>query len=275
MNDNPIYLVPYDFTPVADNAVNAAFDIAEHNDGIVYLLHIAERQSESVAAKNKIKEVVKNVSIIRKQRIRTKVLVGDLYDDIGKVGALLDASLIVMGTHGAVGIQKIFGSKAVKMISKSSTPFLIVQSEQSFSHVDTIVMPFSFDQESIQILNYLERLAKDFRSTIHLVGYHESDAWLKGKVKANQLIARRALIDAGVRHEIVNLPKKAAFEKELLDYSMKVNADIIATTFYKKTVLPPPNTFIQEIIENQPHIPVITINADETSLRSNLSFMSV
>lgn len=276
MFKHPLYLVPHDFSKVSKSATRLALDLAEANNGSVYLLHIVGKDSEKADARKKFTEIMAELSLEDQGRSTTKVIVGDLFEDMGKAGDILKASLIVMGTHGAKGMQKFFGSNAVKMISNASTPFLITQGKKKVKKINTIVMPFSFAKESIQITAFVSAMAKKFNAKIHLVGFHDSDKWLEHKMQSNQLVVRRHLTEAEVQHEIVNLPGAKSYEEELMNYSKSVDADIIAAAYFKEGILPSPNSFIQMMIENEEDIPVLTVNSAElTVINSNYSFMSV
>ena len=276
MFKHPLYLVPFDFTPVSESALRLAIDLAVANEGSVYLLHIVGKNSEKIEARNNFKNVISELRDSEKELVTSKVIVGDLFEDMGKAGDVLKASLIVMGTHGARGMQKVFGSNAVKMISNASSPFLITQGKKTVDKINTIVMPFSFSKESIQITTFAARMAKKFSAKIHLVGYHDDDSWLENKTQSNQLVVRKHLTESNVKHEIINLPASSSYEKELINYAAKVDADIIAAAYFKEGVLPTPNSFIQGIIENELQIPLLTVNAEElTVINSNYTFMSI
>ena len=61
------------------------------------------------------------MSIIRK---------GNIFEDIGDVAKEIGARLIIMGTHGIKGIQKLVGSYALKVILHSEIPFIITQKKR-------------------------------------------------------------------------------------------------------------------------------------------------
>lgn len=269
------YLVPFDFTEVSEHALHLAFQLAEKNNREVYLLHVAKNQHDKIAARKTFQERVEKLTDKQKAIITTKVLVGDIFVDLAKAGDILNASMIVMGTHGAKGFQKLFGSNAEKVISSSSVPVLIVRENEDLESFKTIVMPFSFEKETIQVLRYAAVLAKELDSVVHLVGQHKSDEWLQGHLKVNQTVARTFLTEQGIKHEVINLPTKSSFQKELMRYAEEIDAGLIAATYFKDGILPLPNSFIQEMIENKAIIPLLTINADEISVASSvLSFMT-
>lgn len=271
----PLYLVPFDFTEVSESALHLAFQLAEKNDRSVYLLHIAKNNHDRIIARKGLEDRVAKMSAEEKKRVSTKVLVGDLFSDLAKAGDILNASMIVMGTHGAKGFQKLFGSHAEKIISAASVPVLIVREKEDLKSFKTIVMPFSFEKETIQVLRYAAALAKEMDSIIHLVGQHKSDEWLAGHLKVNQSVARTFLTEQGIKHDVINLPMKSSFQKELIKYAEESDAGLIAATYFRDGILPRPNSFIQEMIENKAVIPLLTINADEISVASSvLSFMT-
>jgi len=269
----PLYLVPFDFSPISDNALRFAIDLATYNKGSVMVLHIVGKKSERSVANDKMKAVIEKLPQEEQKIIVTKVLIGGIYEDIAKASEILSASLIVMGTHGASGMQKIFGSHALRLVSTTSTPFIIIPDLQHYTRLKTIVMPFNFEKESIQIANFAGQIAKQFNAKIHLVGYHDKDEWLESKMKSNQLVIRKFFTDNEVAHEIVNLPIGKSYVKDLLKYAHEIGADLLAAAYFNDSILPSVNSFIQELVENS--IPLLTVNAEDLTVTSGYSFMTV
>lgn len=276
MLKEPIYLVPVDFTTEAASAVKLALDLAKANDGSTYLLHIVSKSSEKVSARQQFGEFLSDFSKEELALISTNVIEGDIFNDIGKAGDILKAALIVMGTHGAHGMQKVFGSRAVKLINSSATPFLITQGKRDVERIKNIVMPFSFAKESIQITTFVGAIAKKFNATIHLCGFHDKDDWLDAKTKSNQLVVKRALDEMNASYEIAHLPPSKTYSRDLVEFAKSIDADMFAAAYYKEGILPAPKSFIQGMIENELNLPLMTVNAEELSvINSNYSFMTV
>ncbi|MFA7273756.1 MAG: universal stress protein [Crocinitomicaceae bacterium] len=259
----PLYIVPFDFTEVSEQALHLAFQLAEKNDRQVYLLHVAENLHTKIAAHRNFEDRVNKMSSAEKKRITTKVIVGNIFEDLAKAGDLLNATMIVMGTHGAKGLQKLFGSHAQKVIAASNVPVLIVRENENLDSFKTIVMPFSFQKGSIRVLRYAATMAKEMNSTIHLASQDKSVGSLAEDLRVNEMVSRNFLTDNEIAFEVVNLPNVKPYANELIDYAVEVEAGLIAATYAKDGFLPIPNVFIQEMIENQVMIPVLTINADE------------
>ncbi len=261
MKKKSVYLIPYDFTEVSESALRLGLDLAKYNDGNVMLLHVLKKASEKQKVKLEFNQVLSNFSKEDQARIDYRVIVGDLFEDINKAGELLDVELIVMGTHGAKGFQKVFGSNAIKMIGSSSSPFLITQGKKEVTKIKTIVMPFSFDKRSIQVATIVSKVAKEFDATIHLVGFHDKDEWIDKTISNNAKIVKGHFDKIGVKNIITNIDA-GNYESGLLEYAQKVDADLMAAAYFQGSIIKNPKSFIQLMIENKLHLPLLTINAE-------------
>jgi len=266
MTKKSTYLIPYDFTEVSESALRLGLDLAKYNKGSIILLHVIKRGVDKLKIKQEFKQVLQNFTEDERSFINFRVIEGDLYEDINKAGEILDAELIVMGTHGARGFQKVFGSNAVKMIELSSTPFLITQGKKEVKKIKTIVMPFSFDKRTIQVANSVSKMAKEFNATIHLLGFHEKDEWFDKATITNQQVIKKHFTENGVDFVISNIDAGKNFEKELMNYAQKVDADLMAAAYFQGSIIKNPKSFIQMMIENELHLPLLTINALDLDL---------
>ena len=80
---------------------------------------------------------------------------------------LLGSGVIFMGTHGMTGLQKIFGSRALKVITNSSVPFIITQDKiRQDDRIDDIVVPIDMGKEDKQILTSVIRSAHLFKAKV-------------------------------------------------------------------------------------------------------------
>lgn len=269
MNQNPLYLVPCDFTPVSESALRIGLDLALYNKGRVVLLHVVKNATEKLESKFKYRDLLENYTQEERDLISPKAIIGDLFEDMSKAGELLDADLIVMGTHGARGMQKIFGSNAVKMISNSETPFLITQGKKSFDKIKTIVMPFSYDKKSVQIATFAGRVAKKFNACIHLVAYKDRDQDHANHTRTNQIVIKKYFDENGVQYEFTSIDKGEGYEKSLMQYAANVDADLIAAGYYNEGIFTNPYSFIQAMIENELHLPLLTVNAEGLTAAGN------
>jgi nucleotide-binding universal stress UspA family protein len=88
-----------------------------------------------------------------------------------------------MGTHGQHGWQHITGSHALKVITHSTIPFIVVQEKNiKETGYDDIVVPLDLSKETKQKLAYVANIATYFNSRVHLITPDESDEFLKRQV---------------------------------------------------------------------------------------------
>jgi nucleotide-binding universal stress UspA family protein len=270
----PIYLIPHDFSPVAETALQLGLDLAKHNNGSILMVHFVDKRTAVKEAKDNFTSIVEALPEADRALITTRVLTGNIYDSIAMASELIGASLIVMGTHGAKGLQKLFGSHALKLVSNTHVPFIITQGSKPEGNIKNIIMPYYFERESMQIAGFAGFIAKQFDATIHLVGSTPKDEWNKEHMNANRQVLHKFFAEHSVTHELINLPLENSYEKELLDYAESVNGDLIAVSYYNQSILPTMHTFVQELIENDKQIPVLTVNAEDLTITSGYFFIS-
>lgn len=268
------YLIPFDFSTVSENAVVQALKLAEKTSGNLLLVHFVENEGDKGSKELMFRNYLSTINTPIK--IDFQVLVGDVFSDVGKVADVVEASYVVMGTHGVNLKQRMFGSNAIKIISNCSIPFLVFQEGVEFNGIKKIIIPISIDSKSIQVIRYAAALSKVYDAEIHLVGRLHTDDFYKRRENVNVILINNLLVEEGIKHhfEIVEVDK-SAFEDYLLDYAEKNEASLIAVTYYSDSILPVFEKFVQRLIVNDKHIPVMSLNAKSLSkVSSTLSFMT-
>lgn len=269
----PIYLVPCDFTPLFNNALRLGIDLAKYNNGSVVVIHLVAKKADKTEAEQKMKKALAEIKDAEKELVASRVLVGEIYEDIARASEILDAAVIVMSTHGAKGLQKIRGSHALRMVDKSSVPFMITQGTRNVEKMKQILMTFCDQKESLQIAQSTAVIAKQFNSTVHLVGYLDKNEQSRAKTKTHHKILHKFFTEQGIQVESHNIESKEDYEKSLFQYAKEVDADLFAAAFFNTTIISGINSFVQTLIENVDDIPVLTINAEELGISSVSSVM--
>lgn len=258
-------LVPYDFTEVADSAVEHASVTAKAVDAEVHVLHVVSKKEGIKEAKEKLDaaiEKAKSVSRVQGIEIVGHVRVGNIFDDIADVSLELGAELIFMGTHGAHGWQHITGSHALKVITSSPTPFVIVQeSKIDINGYNDIVVPLDLEKETKQKLTLVANMAKYFNSRVHVIIPEETDEFLRHTIKANIIFANKFFGDRGIQCTTTLAPS-SGFEKEVVKHAIKVNGDLIAIMNTQKNQILGAwgSNHEQYIISNEAKIPALVLN---------------
>ena len=263
--DKKIYLVPYDFTETADGAVSVAVNMAHHNIGetMVELLHYVSNPMDKEQSLLKLNEVAKAIQNPGTTEIKAEVVVGNYLEGVGKMADTTHAKYVVMGTHGLHGLQKIFGSDALKIISNSTTPFIVVQDYvDAGNQFEKIVLPVNLDKESLQVMKFAADLAVEFNSKILVVSHKEKDEWLRHKVQNNIKLCKEYLTKHKIEHDVTILDSEQKVERQVIQYGLANGADLIAIAYFQESLLARFDTYAQKIITNRPNIPVLIINAE-------------
>lgn len=274
ISDKRIYLVPYEFGAHADAALQLALDLAHKNDGLICLLHVVDDETDKVNLSKKLKAKVKTLSQEDQKLITPKVVVGEIFDDIGKAGDLLDAYLIVMGTKGPKGFQKLFGSNALKIVGNSNIPFIITQKENRIHDINKIVMTLDLAKESIRVVRYVTHVAKDFGAEVMILAGDHKDPLFKSRINLNMKVALDYLKENGVKAD-VKLMERKDFEEQVLAYAIDNNTDLLAATYYTEGFFAMADSFMQHLITNDLHLPVLTIDGEDSSVATQYGFITV
>jgi nucleotide-binding universal stress UspA family protein len=256
-------LVPYDFTPITRVALDHAIFYADLADAKIELLHIVEKESQSKQAEEKFSELMETLMPEVKDLIQPKVMVGNIFKDITKAAKDGNFQLLVMGTHGEKGLQKLFGSNAIKVITSGHLPFIVTQSKGPVESIQRIVLPVNLTKESLQIIDFAAAAAKRFDAEIHIIYEEESDEWLNKKIKINIAHAHNQLEKAKVKHIVKGLKVEDSFSEEVVRYGAVVGADLFAVAHFSESILPQFDRFSQQMITNPLQAPVLILNATD------------
>lgn len=265
-------LVPTDFTNEAHSAIQHAVKLGVIVQAEVILLNVVKDKSDIPAATTKLKEEEKWAKTVNDQiDVLSIVRVGNIFDDIGDAASELGVSLIIMGTHGASGWQKITGSYALKVITNSSVPFIVVQDQlMNDTGYDSIVVPLDLNNETKQKLEMVASIAHYFDSEVHLITPNESDEFLSNKLKANRIWAAKYLKGKNVKFTTQIVDDGDNLLEGVFKLSKKVEADLIAIMNLQKNSLMGVlgSSYQQEIIANKAKVPVLCLNPLKSTIAS-------
>lgn len=264
-------IVPIDFTNASRKATEFGIGLSEELDAKLTFLHVIEEENERLVATSKLASFVAGLSLndIEHEEI---ILKGKFLEDIGKIAEANNADLVVMGTHGAQGMQKVFGSYALRVVENSKKPLFIVQEKSTYRDIKNIVMTIDLDTESVQIVRHAALLAKKFDAKVHLVGGKHTDSDLKADVNTNMILCINQLKEKEIDFEFHFLERKH-FDDNLINFCREIDADLIAATHYENTFYAFSDKFVQHLIMNELHIPILTIESTQTTTTGQFGAM--
>jgi nucleotide-binding universal stress UspA family protein len=255
------FIVPHDFTPVADIALEHAIATGKPLNAQIYVLHVVPKEKNIKEAEDKLNTIIASHNTNGVDLIPT-VRMGNIFEDIGEFAAEHHAELIFMGTHGAHGWQHVTGSHALKVITSSSVPFIIVQEKGiKATGYDDIVVPMDLHKETKQKLAIVANLATYFKSRVHVITPDETDEFLRHQVQANIQFANKFFSERGIE-VTTKLAPTSGFDKEVVKHAVNIDADLIAIMNLNRSNFFGSMTanYEQYIITNDAKIPALVVN---------------
>ncbi|MBL4623603.1 MAG: universal stress protein [Flavobacteriales bacterium] len=258
-----VVLVPTDFTSVGDCAINHGGVMAKSSGRKLIILHVVEKFAKAGKAKSKVEEVATKAAGQFGIETEGIIRVGNIFEDIGETATELGAKLIIMGTHGAKGMQRFTGSYAMKVITNSIVPFIIVQEKrpESDGYAD-IILPIDLENATKQKLSYAVEIAKHFNSKIHLIFEKVEDAVFRQKLAGNLIFAKKYLTEKNVSFATHVADGDGDFEENIIRFAVSNNCDLIAIMNLDDGFLSNimGESSEQELITNEAQIPVLIVN---------------
>lgn len=225
-------LVPTDFTPVADCALDHAIEIAKLFKHKIRLLHVVAKKNNVEQLEKIEKRFSRICSSVQSQTgldVSWLVEEGSIFDVISKTADQIEAEFIVMGIHGKRGVQFILGSYAYKVICSSKIPVLVVKNKHHHVGYHNIVVPIDFSTDSTRKVNKAIKFARYFDSVIHLIGILNSSSSVY-RIQKEALLKNVTdyILHAGVQVKSKVLVRPGSeLDDEVIHYAQSVDADLI------------------------------------------------
>jgi len=257
-----IFIVPHDFTSVGDAALKYALFLAQPRKTSIELLHIVSSKEKKHQAEESLQKIINNLDLeVGGSSVVPLVKVGSIFDDISKIAKTKEARLIIMGTHGAKGMQKLFGSYAMKVVINSSVPFLVIQDAVDFTQIKRITIPITTSKESLQIINVAGEIARTFGAEVDVIAEHQSDKRLSQQLRIRISLVKKQFEEKNVVAKVDIIDEKMAFHHAVINYAKKTNSDMIALAYHNDGLFASLEKYTQTLITNEENIPCLVVNA--------------
>ena len=271
-------IVPIDFSEHSDYALEAAASIAKKQGAEIVALHMMGL-SEAIVNKGGAKDVMEGVYYMKLAQKRfTEFLDKDYlegitvtdavynyknFNEINDVAKEHKADLIIMGSHGASGLNEIFvGSNTEKVVRTSEVPVLVIKNRIKDFQFENVVFACDFENESLNSYKKAMKFFNLFDATVHLL-YVNLPAERFRSTPQMEEKAREFLLsaDSGDFENLSNVVYRDAYSAEdgIFSYSNQINADLIGISTHGRRGLS--HFFfgsVGEDIANHSDIPVIT-----------------
>jgi len=276
-NMKNIVLVPTDFTEVGDNAISQAAEAAKFLQYKVVVLHVIDKNTkaqlkkeslEQQAIDEKLQQItdgLKSEYSIEAEGISRE---GSIFTTISDVAKEIGANLLYLGTHGKTGIQHITGSYALKVVTSSPAPVIVVQKRSFDKGYKHIVLPITSDSGPWEKTKWAAHIAKQFASEIHI--YQMTGEHIDEAVKQ----ITEFFVKNEIKYTVRVAEKNANFAKQVVDYATSNNSDLIMIMTdpdqsLKRFIL---GSWDEQIIFNGSQIPVMCINPRKFNWQKIVSY---
>jgi nucleotide-binding universal stress UspA family protein len=268
---NNIILVPTDFTPVGQNAIDHAVRAGELLNFKIVLLHVINRETKASLGKEntgfevekKFKEIVKGIKSKSKVSVDFLFREGSIFDVIHQVADELKVNFMILGTHGKRGLQRLFGSYALKVITHSPVPVIVVQKRQIGPQgFKKIVFPIGLYTESRQQVFHAIVSSILFKSEILVFKQTSNQVADNTRLDIITRQIEEEFARNKVKYKIFEAEKHANFAGQLLDFAVSESADMLMIMTDSNIANPNFNnsTWSEKLIFNLAQIPVLCIN---------------
>jgi nucleotide-binding universal stress UspA family protein len=268
-------LVPTDFSAVVPYAIELAATLAKKINTHLVLVHIVKKSDEIFDATAKVTLEAERFSAEYGVKIEGIVRKGSIFSTIGDTVKELDAYLVVMGTHGVKGMQKLTGSWSLKVVITSSVPIIVVQEKKT--DIRRIVFPVDFKKENLEKIGWVHFIASVFDSNVYIIREKvEKDKKIEQSIRNNLVFTEKFLNSKKIYYQVEVAEGKQSFPAETLQYAKQLNADMIIITTTKgisKSDYLLGRVEEEEIIGNIAKIPVMCINPRPTKLAGGFRAM--
>lgn len=271
-------LVPTDFSPLANNACEYALKIAQKAKAEIHFLHIQftpvnwiklDKEKEKNypdtleqigQAKNKLDQWEKRAEEFG-LKVRTFLTFDTGRDEIIKHVSNYHHDFVVMGSHGASGVQEVFmGSNAQKIIRYAAAPVLVIKEKPPQFPMKSIVFASSFEEDVKEEFEKVVAFADLMESDIHLV-YVNTMYNFEETAKSEEKM--RAFLKHCPRGGTcsINIYNSLNEERGIRDFAITKNADMIAITTHGKTgFLSMLSKSVAESLANHTETSVLSMN---------------
>ncbi len=264
---NSLILVPTDFSEVCTNAANKAAEAAGFLKFKVVLLHVINKETKSYlksenlaleAIDERLKALADDLKKNHNVEVEYLTEEGSIFDVIPEVAKDLGANLMYLGTHGKVGMQHLTGSFAIKVVTSSPCPVIVVQKRPFDKGYKNVVLPITSEAGPWEKTKWAVYMAKQFGSTIQMLLPNNPAPEVKSA--AERIAGYFEKND--VTHFLSIAAKGGNFSKQIIEFATAGNTDLIMIMTnpdkgFSKFIM---GSYDEDMLFNVSQIPVMCIN---------------
>lgn len=184
-------IIPTDFSSAADNAMHYGAQMAQHMQAQILLLHVYmvpitmnDMPVLMVTAEELRGGAEEGLMRCKSELeagypgllVKTESRLGDVVDELKDLCDHINPQLVVMGTHGSSGLERmLFGSNAVSTIKNIKHPVIVVPAQYSYKKIETIVLAADLNAANENTKFRLQQAFQLLKGQLHIVHVKTDD----------------------------------------------------------------------------------------------------
>ncbi|GAK89877.1 UspA protein [Nonlabens ulvanivorans] len=271
-------LIPIDFSKTSHKALEVGAIIAKRINAKLVLIHMAGLEEGLNDKNNSFEQAIfyskyiggKFEELIKESYLKN-VLVEPIlqkhldFEGINELAKEIDASLIIMGSHGSKGLTEIIkGSNTEKVVRHSETPVLVVKNNEINFAPERLLYVSDFNLETIKAYHRMVEIATMFNARIEFLYVNLPGKQFKS---TNEMDETLLSFFKAVKHpdpikaiNTVNRYADYSVEQGVMNFASLSGTDIIAIPTHGRTGISHLlQGSISEDIANHAVMPVLTV----------------
>ena len=257
-----------DLTEICGKALEFAGNIAAQANATLVLVHVADFSDQSRSEEIEAKLQAFHSEIPNGVLVEDHVSYGVFFSLIPTIITDLDVDLVVVPTHGKVGImQNLLGANILKLVKQLPVPALVVQANSSYTvdSFNTLLFPVGPHSDFDVKIKQTASFAKLFDSTVVVYMVKNDIHGLSEDLRNNFSESKKYFASCGVNYkEVKEEPTEfsAGYAKHILNYARSLDSCAICVMSHVSDE----NGYIgnndkENILLNEMALPVFCANA--------------
>jgi nucleotide-binding universal stress UspA family protein len=235
-------VVAIDFSKGSLHALDYAIALANHCKCNITMVWVDSQSSTLMplqaevtelrdeARKNMEELILANKYKLRHSKLNFKLRKGKVYQEMAVQAKLLDASLVITGTHGVTGFEEYWiGSNALRIVTNAPCPAITVRTSYDINRtIRKIVMPIDHTAVTLHKVPYTATLARAFNAEVNIIALNSSKLKTIQRVIDNTVLKVEKYFGDHMIPFITEIQNTDNIASSILEHSRLVDADLIS-----------------------------------------------
>lgn len=258
-------LVPYDFSECATDALRVASKLARLTGAVIDVVHLYEQMTDFHTDNQRLRDEIEArldqvpaLPFLKGVDLKKFMLRQLSLNEIFKNDRLMQADMVVMGSHGATGLKGIVGSNTQRIVRQAPMPVLVIKNRIEDFEVRDMIYASNFTDQDVEKFDAFLPIVELFDPKIHLVKVNTPRSFERSD-DSNKAIDR-FLQRHHLKKYTASIYNDLSIEEGILNFAKGIDADLIAMATHGRTgFFHVVNGSLTEDIVNHTTYPVLSV----------------